>query len=176
MYAAPASAAGWHDYELEIAPGFAVVRINSLQVCLEGPERALLVCPPYDRPTFGPLVGYAVTEASIITRHLGFKPHEDNPSMWEGDPAKEFFFVVRRDNQHITGPLTRLEWEEAGLPALSSIEWVEPRNPNFWRPLLGDLFFLGFAAVYFGWPLLLLAAAALLAVWLIRRRRKGAAA
>jgi hypothetical protein len=174
--AGPAAASGWHDYRLEVAPGFAVERMNPFQVCLSGHEGLLLICPLDDHPTFGPLVEYAVTDEFIVTRHAGSKPHERNPSMWQGDPSQEVLFLVRRADEQIRGPLERQEWEKAGLPVLSSLKWVEPRNPNFWTPLLGDLFFLGFTAVYFGWPILLLALAALSGFWLFRRRRRAQAA
>jgi hypothetical protein len=175
-FAAPASASGWHDYRLEIAPGFAVERMNPFQVCLSGHEALLLICPLDDHPRFGPLVEYAVTDEFIITRHAGSKPHERNPSMWQGDPSQEFLFLVRRADEKITGPLGREEWAEAGLPNLSSLNWVEPRNPNFWTPFLGDLFFLAFTTVYFGWPIVLLALAALIGLWLFRRSRRRARA
>jgi hypothetical protein len=176
--AVPASAQGWLDYRLEIAPGFAVERMNSFEVCLSGREGLLLICPLDDHPTFGPLVEYAVTDDFIITKNLGCKPHEGNPSMWQGDPSKEFFFLVRREDQRVTGPLTRQQWEGSALPALSSLNWTKPRNPNFWTPLVGTVFFLGFAAIYFGWPVLALAFVAVIGFWALRRKRRsrGAAA
>ena len=132
----------------------------------------MLICPLDERPTFGPLVGYALANDSIFTRHLGAKPHERNPSMWQGDSSQEFFFVVQRDDQRVTGPLTLREWDNAGLPAISSIQWVKPKNPNFWTPLLGDLIFLGFIVVQFGWPVIVV----LLALWAFRRIRQKARA
>jgi hypothetical protein len=173
LLAARAAGAGWHDYRLEIAPGFAVERMNSFQVCLAGREGHLVICPIYEQPAFGPLVEYAVTDDFIITKNLGAQPHEKNPVMWQGDPTKEFFFVVRREDEEVTGPLTQQEWEQSGFPALSSLNWATPRNPNFWTPLLGDLLFLGFAAVYFGWPVLVLALVASLGFWLLRRNRRN---
>jgi hypothetical protein len=169
VLACTASAQGWLDYELEIAPGFTVFRANSFDVCLGTPEGELLICP-HDYPGLvGPLEAYAVTNDSIVTRHLGVRPNERNPAMPDGDPGKEFFFSVRRGDRSVSGPFTRSEWEKSGLPALSSFDWTHPRNPNFWLPLVGSLFFVGFAVVYFGWPLLLLLAAGF-GFWLYRRR------
>ena len=43
-HVAPASASGWHDYRLEIAPGFAVERMNSFQICLQGDPTTSFWC------------------------------------------------------------------------------------------------------------------------------------
>jgi hypothetical protein len=67
---------------------------------------------------------------------------------------------------------TRAGWEQAQLPNLASIEWVKPKNPNFWTPLLGNVMVVGFMAAAFGWPVLLLGAVVLVAIRLIRRRGK----
>jgi len=177
-FATPASASGWHDYSLKIAPGFSVERMNPFLVCLAGgPDDLLIVCPLDDVPTFGPLVEYAVTKDAIITKHLGAKPYQANPSMWQGDPAKEFFFLVQREDQKVIGPLSREAWDASGLPGLSSLHWTEPRNPNFWTPVVGDLLFMGLAIVYARWPALLaiIAVCALILLRLRSRQSRAAA-
>lgn len=176
LLASAAAGAGWHDYRLEIAPGFGVERMNSFQVCLAGREGLLIVCPMMSDPAFGPLVEYAVTEDFIITRNLGARRHEENPAIWQGDPTKEFFFLVARKDQQVAGPLTREEWERDDLPDLATLDWVVPRNPRFWTPLLGDLSALGFMAVYAGWPLLAALLIASFALVLVRRNRRGGSA
>lgn len=170
-FAIPASASGWNDYRLEIAPGFSVERMNSFEVCLAGREGLLLVCPDPEHPSFGPLVAYAVRDDAILTRHLGARPDARNPSLWQADPSRKLFFFVRREDENVSGPLTRESWTRAGLPALASVRWEEPRNPNVWTPLLGDLLFLALAAVHFGWPLLGVALVASGAFWLHRREK-----
>jgi len=164
-----AAASGWHDYELEIAPGFTVFRANAFDVCLGTTEKSLLVCPHNYPGKIGPLVAYAVTEDAIITQHVGARPHEKNPEMLDADPEKEFLFIVRRADRAVSGPFTRLEWEQAGYPDLSSLNWAHPRNPNFWLPFLGTLFFLGVTAIIFGGPIAVLVIAAA-SLWLYLRR------
>jgi hypothetical protein len=170
--AVPAHGSGWHDYRLKIAPGFAVERFNSFQVCLSGLGRELLVCPE-DPPAFGPLVSYVVTEDAIITRHYGAKSDDRNPEMWDADASRQFYFRVMRSSGNVAGPYSDAEWRALGLPDLGSQDWVEPANPNFWTPLLGDALFLLMAAYYSVWPLVLLGLLiAGVAVWLIRRRSR----
>jgi hypothetical protein len=118
-----------------------------------------------------------VTEDAIITKHQGSKPYERNSSMWQGDPTKEFFFLVSRRDQQVTGPLTRAAWEQSSLPSFASLQWATPHNPNFWAPLLGNLALLTFAAIYLRWPMfLVVVVAAVVAFSLLRLRRRRAAA
>jgi hypothetical protein len=170
---APAHASGWHDYRLEIAPGFAVERMNSFEVCLAGPDGSLIICPD-DPPVFGPIVSYAVTADSILTRHLGAKPNERNLSMWDADPTTELYFRVNRSNLRVDGPYSRAAWQQAGLQSLSSVTWTEPKNPNFWIPLLGTVYFLFMAAYVLVWPLVLLVILVVggILLWVVRRRRR----
>ena len=160
-------AAGWHDYELEIAPGFIVFRANSVDVCLGTTERALLICPNDYPGKVGPLVEYAVTPTEIVTKHLGIRPHPKNSEMRARDPEVEYFFVTNRSSLEIAGPLTQRELLSQ-LPA--SLTWETPSNPNVWLPLLGDLLFLSLAAVFVGWPYLL-GLLAVAAAWIVWRKR-----
>jgi len=170
----PANASGWQDYELEIAPGFSVYRMNSFEVCLGSSEGQLLVCPS-GFPDVGPIVGYAVTAESILTRHEGVRPHPKNPTVPDGDPSKEFFFIVSRDTRAVTGPFDRGTLVSRSSALVDQIRWVAPHNPNFWRPLLGDLIFLSFTLLLFGWPIGVLVFLFLLGWWWLRRRRRAAA-
>jgi hypothetical protein len=166
-------AAGWHDYSLEIAPGFFVYRMNSFDICLGLPDGNLLICPE-KYPGVGPLTRYAVTDKMLFTRHFGVRPNERNPSVPEGDPNKEYYFAVVRATHHVTGPLTRDAWERTGLPTLSSLQWAAPKNPNFWTPLIGNVSFLVFVLVVYGWPYIAAVVVIAASIWLYRRRvRKG---
>jgi len=162
-----AYASGWNDYVTTIAPGFTIDQMNSFMVCLAGNEGLFLVCP---EGQVGPIAEYAVTEDSIVTRNVGAKVVEGDPGRRQIDPNQEFFFLVRRADEAVTGPLTKVEWEEAGLPNLSSLQWIQPRNPNFGTRLLGNLLFFGFIAAVYGIPLIVLATA----VFAFRRYRRGA--
>src|SRR4051812_17549311 len=89
-------ASGWHDYSVEIAPGFSVYRMNNFEVCLGQTGGSLLTCPSSYPGQVGPLVEYAVTKDFILAHHAGVRPDERNPSMPSGDPNKAFYFAVRR--------------------------------------------------------------------------------
>ncbi len=166
-----ANATGWNDYHLDIAPGFSVWRMNSFEVCLGTPDGGLL-CPNDYPDQVGPLVEYAVTDEAIFTRRYGVQPHLKNPAMLTGDPDKEFFFRIGRADLNKISPLTSDAWEEQGLPDLMSLKWDYPRNPNFWAPLLGTLFVLGFMLVYYGWPFLLFASIGF-ACWAYRKKKRS---
>jgi hypothetical protein len=174
VIAGPATAAGWHDYALPIAPGFTIYRSNSFEVCLGEADGVILICPK-ENGLFGPIAAYAVTDAAILTKHFGVTRNERNPSIPEGDPTKEFFFLTSRKDKQITGPLTADEWRQRRLASLAAVTWVEPRNPDFWFPLFGDMMFLGYLVIivlYSWWPVALAVLAAVLLL-LYRRKRSG---
>lgn len=173
--AGPAAAQGWHDYELPIAPGFTIYRNNSFEICLGESDGLILICPN-DKGLVGPIAAYAVTDTAILTKHFGVTRNKKNPSIPEGDPDKEFFFLTNRMDKRITGPLSRADWEQRGSPSLSAVTWVEPRNPNFWLPMFGDLMFLGFVLLFWWWPVALVALAAILIWFYVRRQRRRNAA
>jgi phosphate/sulfate permease len=166
-------ASGWNDYSLEIAPGFWVYRMNSFEVCLGKTDGKLLICPDEYPGIVGPLIEYAITNELIITRHVGVRPNESNPTMSDGDPTKEYYFATARADHRVVGPLTRAAWEQSKLPNLTSLQWVTPENPNFWVPFIGNVTFLLFALVFWGWPVIVAAVLLAISVWLYRRWRKG---
>jgi hypothetical protein len=151
-----AMASGWNDYRLEIAPGFTIVRANSFDVCLLGADGTVIICPD-DPPTFGPLTAYSLTKNEIITRHVGAKRSKLNPTMWDSDGTREFYFRVSRADERVEGPYTRAEWKVKELPELTSLNWTEPQNPNVVTPLFGRALFLTYSLSYFLWPLAVLA-------------------
>jgi hypothetical protein len=145
-----AGAQGWHDYELPIAPGFSIYRMNSFDVCLGTSEGKLLVCPN-EYEGVGPLVGYVVTDDSILTEHWGVRPDPLNAAMPDGDSSQRFFFIVSRRTRSVEGPFDRATFASR-MPA-GDLQWVRPHNPNFWTPLLGDLMILSFFLLVFALPL-----------------------
>lgn len=171
-----ALASGWNDYSLEIAPGFTIWRMNSFDVCLGATDGTLLDCPEGWPGHVGPLVGYAVGEAYIATRHTGVKPNRRNPDLPDADPAVEWFFLVQRSTNEVIGPLDKAAFDK-DTRRPSSLDWRTPRNPNFWRPLRGMLLFLAMSAVILKWPVAVLISVPTVAgfIWWRSHRRKRAA-
>jgi hypothetical protein len=132
-------ATGWLDYKLDIGGGFAIYRTNAFEVSLGGSDGSLLICPSDFPGQVGPLREYAITESVVATRHSGVRPHAANPSLPTADDSIEWFFLVKRASSTAIGPMTRADFERLHP---SRLAWRQPSNPNFWRPLLGTLYFL----------------------------------
>jgi hypothetical protein len=171
-----AAGTGWNDYEVDIAPGFTVVRANTFEVCLGTSDGRILVCPSHPPGELGPLVGYVVTSDQIVTRHFGARLDPENPLLGEQDPSKELFFFVSRRTLEVVGPLSRAEFDQSPLKPTGEPKWQAPHNPNFWRPLLGQLAFIGITLLIFGTPVVAVGAGIWVGWRLLRRRlrRKGA--
>lgn len=169
-FTAPALATGWHDYELPISPQHSILRANSLDVMLCRGRSIILV--PRDYPDVGPIVEYSVGSSHIFTRHIGRKPRNlfTDDTFEELDYPQEFFFVVDRSSDTVSGPFSSAQFQvNPKVSQEAPIQWEKPRNPNIVIPILGSLIFLAFSVVIFGWPLLLLAL--LVAVVFIVARR-----
>jgi hypothetical protein len=168
-------ATGWLDYKLDIGGGFAIYRANAFDISLGGSDGSLLICPSDFPGQVGPLREYAITDSVVATRHSGVRPHPDNPSLPTADDAIEWFFLVKRASPTAIGPMTRAEFARLHP---SSLAWVRPSNPNFWRPVFGTLYFLALSALILGWPVGIAAAMISLAGfawWRLRRRQREAA-
>jgi hypothetical protein len=165
------SAGGWNDYRLDIGGGFAVYRMNSFEVCLGGSDGSLLICPTDFPGVLGPLREYAVADAAVATRHSGVRPLPENPSLPGADDAQEWFFLVSRASRKIMGPMSRADFAQHPLRP-KSLTWCEPRNPNFWRPVLGTLYSLCLSAIILKWPLVVpvVLTAGCVVFWRVRRR------
>ncbi len=104
-----------------------------------------MIITPMDYEGVGPIVGYAMTPEFIFTKHAGRSSgkHPSGVTYEEVDRSREFFFLVAKKDNAVTGPLTKREFE--GHPLVkkgSAISWTKPRNPNIVRPLLGSAMFL----------------------------------
>ena len=170
-------ASGWNDFELDIGDNYRIFRSNSLDVSL-GKAGGQLLIFPRDYNGIGPLIGYYATDKYIFTKNYGAKPR----GLFEGDTFQDtdiqrvlFFILVKRTDE-VIGPLSQDTF--IYRPEVSSqgpISWKTPRNPNFWRPLLGSLMFVGTAipilAVKFFWisiPVVVVGAT----LFFVFRRRK----
>ena len=171
---APALASGWNDYELPISPQHSIVRANSLDVMLCRGSSVILA--PTDYPDVGPIVDYAVGNAHIFTRHIGRTPRNlfAGDTFEELDTSQEFFFVVDRNSDSVSGPFSAVQFQaNPNVAQAAPIQWQEPSNPNIARPILGSLMFLAFSAIFLGWPLLIVALAIMVFVYVARSRRRA---
>ena len=172
------NASGWNDYSLDIGDGYMVFRANSMDVCI-GQAGGSIILYPQDYAEVGPVVAYEVKNEYILTKNAGRVPR----NLFEGDTSenvdygKEWYFVIPKATDEPLGPYAKADFldvlKEKGI---QNVDWVEPKNPNFWTPLLGGLFFLVVAIpiltikyFYISIPLVICV------VWAIRRflkRRK----
>lgn len=160
-------ASGWNDYEADIGSGFTIERMNSFQVCIGLTGGNLLLCPE-EGGKFGPVENYAFTASHLLVKTLGVMPHPKNPTMPTGDPSKEFYFLVEKQTNKVTGPLSKEEFIANKLVP-SNINWESPSNPNILLPLFGSLMFLAIYALLFGWPLILGAIIVLLVIYIRKK-------
>lgn len=151
----PASAAGWHDYELPIDPGFKIVRANELNVVLCHHDRTVLA--PRSHVGVGPICAYAVTPTHIFSRHYGRSPRNlfAGDTYENVDTTKHFFFVTIKSGAEVEGPFDEQAFlNHSAVKAVAPIQWIEPKNPNIAAPLFGSLYFLAVSALVLGWPIL----------------------
>ena len=168
-----ACASGWNDYELAIAPGYKIVRCNSLDVCLEHDDGPLIYVPGNYANT-GPVVGYSVTDTHVLLRTLGRTPRKlfDGDTFENVDPSQEYYFVFCKSTDQLEGPFSLVEFRShAVVKEVGEPEWTKPTNPNMVLPVAGGLMFLAFAAAVFGIPIVFAVLIIGLLVSLVRGRR-----
>jgi hypothetical protein len=140
-------ASGWNDYSLDIGDGYMVFRANSMDVCI-GQTGGSLILYPQDYPKVGPVIAYDMKPSFILTKNAG----RVRRNQFEGDTfenvdyGSEWYFVIPKATNEPLGPFAEESFmsilKEKGI---QDIEWVKPRNPNFWTPLLGSLMFIALA-------------------------------
>jgi len=142
-----AHASGWNDYSLDIGDGYMVFRANSMDVCI-GRTGGSLILYPQDYAEVGPVIAYDMMNTFILTKNAGRVPR----NLFEGDTfenvdyGREWYFLIPKATNEPMGPYTKETFmsvlEEKGI---QNVEWVTPRNPNFWTPVLGSLMFIAIA-------------------------------
>ena len=168
-----ACASGWNDYELTIAPGYKIVRCNSLDVCL-GNDDGLVIYAPSNYANTGPIVGYSVTDTHILLRTLGQTPRKlfDGDTFENVDPSQEYYFVFYKSNDQLEGPFSLAEFRShAVVKEIGQPEWTKPTNPNMVLPVAGGLMFLAFSAAILGIVIGLVVAIIGVLMSLVRGRR-----
>jgi hypothetical protein len=138
---------GWNDYSLDIGDGYMVFRANSMDVCI-GQAGGSIILYPQDYAEVGPVVAYEVKNEYILTKNAGRIPR----NLFEGDTfenvdyGKEWYFVIPKATDEPLGPYAKADFldvlKEKGI---QNVDWVEPKNPNFWTPLFGSLMFIAIA-------------------------------
>lgn len=137
------NSSGWNDYSLDLGEGFRIIRANSFDKGLDGPNQIHIFHRNY--PKIGPLVGYYKDPNYIFVKTIGWKYRNlfEGDTFKEGDPSKEYYFIVNILDSSINGPLIGQQFNiEANNIGFSSIDWMDSKNPNFWTPLIGTLMFL----------------------------------
>ena len=140
------NSSGWNDYSLDIGDGFRIVRVNSFDKGLDGPNQIHIFHRKY--PKIGPLVKYYKDPNYIFVKTIGWKYRDlfEGDTFKESDSSKEYYFIVSIEESLTKGPLNQQQFDiELKNIGFSSIDWIKPKNPNFWTPLLGTLMFLAYA-------------------------------
>lgn len=137
---------GWNDYLLDIGDGYRIIKANSFEKGLEGPNRISVF--PYNYAEIGPLTHYHKDSKYIFLKFLGRKDRNlfEGDTFKQQDSTKKYYFIVTAKDGAILGPLdSEIFGSELKRIKYESVNWISPKNPNFWRPLLGSLMFLGLA-------------------------------
>ena len=171
-------AVGWNDFTLDIGDGYNVFRANSMDVCIGKADRSLILYPR-DHDKVGPVVRYITTPDYILTKNFGRIPRNlfEGDTFQNVDPSQEYFFVIAKANDEVLGPFLEDEFmKRPEVTSLGDLDWLIPKNPNFWLPLFGSLMFLVIAipilAIKFFWITVLMIVAVLLLIRHIRKKRK----
>jgi hypothetical protein len=144
MMVETAFASGWNDYSLDIGDGYMVFRANSLDVCIARTGGRIILFPQ-DYKDVGPVVAYNMRDEYILTRNAGRVPrnHFEGDTFEEVDFGKEWYFFIPKATDKPVGPYEKTVFmnlmNEKGI---TNVEWIEPRNPNFWSPVLGNSMFI----------------------------------
>ena len=169
-------ASGWNDFRLDIGDGYTVYRANSMDVGIG--KAGSLILYPRDDDNVGPVVGYITTPEYILTKNLGKTPRNLFESdTAEVDASQEFFFVIAKGTDELHGPFSEDEFaKRPEVINLGQLDWQIPKNPNFWRPLLGSLWFLAFAipflAIKFFWITVPVVIGLIVLIIYTRKRRR----
>lgn len=138
-----ASASGWHDYNLEIGDGYSIFKANSFDVNLAKNMSILVSNHRFDE--IGPITHYYKDNQHIFLKTTGWRYRDlfDGDTFKEIDRTKEYYFIASVSESNIKGPLSNKAFSmETEVTEKENINWVVPKNPNFWTPLLGTLLFI----------------------------------
>jgi hypothetical protein len=161
-------ASGWTDYQRDIGDDYTIFRANSMDVCI-GRTGGATILFPRDYPGVGPVEGFQMLPDHILAKTAG------RTAAGDYDGTSRWFFIIPKSTDEPVGPLSAAQFStELKSRGITSGSWVRPSNPNFFRPLLGGLMFLGMALLilaekYYYIVLPALAVALLCGVWLFRR-------
>jgi hypothetical protein len=77
------------------------------------------------------MLQFAVTDAHVFTRHSAWKPNRDAPNgPWQIDESREYFFIVRKIDDGVEGPLNSADFAKHPATQISELGWKTPRTPG----------------------------------------------
>ena len=138
-------AVGWTDYTLDIGDGYTVFRANRLEVCIGKKDSGVLILVPMDYKSVGPVVGYDMRRDYLLAKNAGRVPRNkfEGDRMQNPDPEQEWYFLIPKATDQPLGPYLKEEFLELlRKKNLKEPEWIRPKNPDTWLPVLGSLLFV----------------------------------
>ena len=137
---------GWHDYTLDIGDGYYVFRANARDIGIGHRDKLSSILGP--TKVIGPLQEYQMHEDYILARTAGIKSRNrfEGDTSRTGDYSKEYIFIIQKSDGSLLGPFDKNEFTSRLIElGIKQNDWIHPKNPNFWTPLLGTLMFLAFS-------------------------------
>lgn len=174
-------ASGWHDFELDIGDGYTICRTSTMHISLGKTSGGSFVLSPSRYDGVGPIVSYSNTTKFIFTRNIGRQDRNlfAGDTFQNPDSTKEYYFIVSKEDDSVIGPLSEADFvNHPNVLSVGSIEWTVPKNPDFWGPLLGNLYFcvlsIPILIIGFAWQLrwlLLVLGLAVIVILIIRKMK-----
>ena len=132
-------ASGWNDFVRDIGDGYVIFKFNSYDVGV-GTGKAnvctSIILSPTNYYGIGPVVAYITTDKLILTKNIGANKHNL-------DTEKEFYFIIFKADNHVTGPLSKTEFDHhPSIAALGQLKWKKPLNPHWLWSSAISIFFL----------------------------------
>lgn len=143
LYAPVLLGSGWNDYKLDIGDGYSILRANSFEVVLM--HNMNIIISNYEYRDIGPITHYYKNDESIFLKTAGWEYR----NRYKGDSFKNidqtitYYFIVNIETKQVDGPLDISDFKEnIAVNKAGKIEWMKPKNPNFWTPLIGNMLFI----------------------------------
>ena len=143
LYAPGLLGSGWNDYNLDIGDGYSIFRANTFEVVLA--HNIEIIVSNHKYSEIGPITHYYKNGESIFLKTAGweFRNRFKGASFKNIDRTKDYYFIVNIESKKIKGPFKLPEFNQnIEVKMATDFKWIEPKNPNFWTPLLGNIYFI----------------------------------